>query len=149
MVPQFQNVTVEVNIGFENILFSLNGQVSGQYRRVLETCHPEGDALSIGVYAVPGFGMKDFDFKEVFPVSKSACNVAYAYVAPVGFGDDLLPFFFGFDSSTVGNPKFLDGECLDERKGSAEMVLVRMRDDECVQVRYPDMVQVGDDDVLP
>ena len=76
-------------------------------------------------------------------------NVAYANVSPIGFGDDLLPFFLGFDSCTVGNPKLFYGKSLDERKCSAEMILVRVRDDEGVQVRNADMMQVGNDDVLP
>ena len=65
-----------------------------------------------------------------------------------GFVENLLPIGFAFVHGTVACPKFLDGEHFQNRFGTAEMVLVGVRDDECVEFAYANVVQKRNDNVF-
>ena len=79
-------------------------------------------------------------FEVVFFPQNAAMDVADGYVSFAGFAEDLLPVGFAFFHRTIACPEFLDGKHFQERKRSAEMVLVGMRDDECVELAYANVV---------
>ena len=75
-------------------------------------------------------------------------DVADGYVSFAGFTENLLPVGFTFFHRTIACPKFLDGEHFQKRKRSAEMVLVGVRDDECIELAHANVVQKRNDDVF-
>ena len=87
-------------------------------------------------------------FEVVFFPQDAAMDVADGDVPFAGFAENLLPIGFAFVHGAIACPEFHDGEHFQNRFGTAEMVLVGVRDDEGVEFAYANVVQKRNDDVL-
>ena len=113
-----------------------------------ESFEPKRDAPFVGFDANVVSRMDGSHFEVVFFPQNAAMDVADGNVPFVRFAENLLPIGFAFVHGTVACPEFLDGEHFQNRFGSAEMVFVRVRDDEGVEFAYADVVQERNDDIL-
>ena len=87
-------------------------------------------------------------FEVVFFPQNAAMDVADGNVPFAGFVENLLPIGFAFVHGAIACPEFLDGEHFQNRFGSAEMVLVGVRDDERIELAYTDVMQKRNDDLF-
>ena len=109
---------------------------------------PKRDAPFVGFDADVVSRVERSHFKVVFFPQNAAMDVADGDVPFAGFAEDLLPVGFAFFHRTIACPEFLDGEHFQNRFGTAEMILVGVRDDECVKFAYADVVQKRNDNVF-
>ena len=109
---------------------------------------PKRDASFVGFDADVVSRVDCSHFEVVFFPQNAAMDVADGNVPFAGFTEDLLPVGFAFFHRTIACPKFLDGEHFQNRFGTAEMILVGVRDDECVKFAYADVVQKRNDNVF-
>src|SRR5574344_903942 len=144
-MSEFQNVALHVNICREEFPLSLEGEVPREEHGTARAADAENDARRVRLLAAERIGVERPHFPQVrvrerkrgaFAVGPSAVNVAYGDSAVGGSGEHALPFRFRFDARAFLGPEFLYGERLEKNLRAAEMVSVRMRDDERAQALH-------------
>ena len=148
VVSEFKHIAFQISICLHDFFFAFDGEVSGEDGGMSESFEPKRDAPFVGFDANVVSRVDCFHFEVVFFPQNAAMNVADGNVSLAGFAENLLPIGFAFVHGTIACPKFLDGEHFQNRFGSAEMVLVGVRDDEGVEFAYADVVQERNDDVF-
>ena len=140
VVSEFQHVAFQISVCFHDLFFAFDGEVSGKDGGMPESFEPKRDASFVRFNADIVSRVDCSHFEIVFFPQDAAMDVADGDVSFAGFAEDLLPVGFAFFHRTIACPEFLDGKHFQERKRSAEMVLVGMRDDECVELAYANVV---------
>lgn len=140
VVSEFQHVAFQISVCFHDFFFAFDGEVSGEDGRVPESFEPKRDASFVRFDANIVSRVDCSHLEEVFFPQDSAMDVTDGDIPFAGFAENLLPIGFAFVHGTIASPKFLDGEHFQDGFGSAEMVLVGMRDDEGVEFAYADVM---------
>ncbi len=148
VVSEFQHVAFQISVCFHDLFFAFDGEVSGEDGGMPKPLEPKRDASFVGFDANVVSRVDCSHFEVVFFPQDAAMDVADGDVPFAGFTENLLPIGFALFHGTVACPKFLDGEHFQNRFGTAEMVLVGVRDDEGVEFTYADVVQERNDDIL-
>ena len=148
VMPELQHIAFQIGVCLHDFFFAFDGEVSGEDGRVPESFEPKRDASFVRFDANIVSRVDCSHLEEVFFPQDSAMDVTDGDIPFAGFAENLLPIGFAFVHGTIACPKFLDGEHFQNRFGSAEMVLVGMRDDERIELAYTDVMQKRNDDLF-